>query len=237
MNTVLEQANYYDQRWSMEGFANGLQAARCAAVLRALHHIEIKQPRILDMGCGTGWLAGILGQFGPTTGVDLSDFAVKVASTKFPWVKFCSGDIFEWSRTQSAGSFNVVVSQEVIEHVEDQAGYLDIAARLLGDEGYLILTTPNDTVVRRMRNASAWSNQPVENTLSIGQLRSLVSRNFEIIQIGTIVPGFGDLGACRLLNSNKLLGLLDSIKLKRVYFKLLLRCSMGLHTVVLARKL
>jgi 2-polyprenyl-3-methyl-5-hydroxy-6-metoxy-1,4-benzoquinol methylase len=235
MNGLLDQANYYDQRWQQEGFANGLQAARCAAVVLALHEIEVNEPRILDMGCGTGWLSAILGQFGATTAVDLSDFAVKVAAKKFPWVQFYHGDIFEWSLTQHP-DFDVVVSQEVIEHVVDQAGYVRIAARLLKDRGHLILTTPNARTVRAMRNASEWSNQPVENVLTVKELRSIVSRHFEIVEVTTIAPGFGDLGIYRLLNSKKVGALLNLLKLRTLYRKLLLRASFGLHTVVLARK-
>jgi 2-polyprenyl-3-methyl-5-hydroxy-6-metoxy-1,4-benzoquinol methylase len=235
MNNLLDQANYYDQRWQQEGFANGLQAARCATVLLALHEIEIHQPRILDMGCGTGWLSGILGQFGPTTAVDLSDFAVKVAAKKFPSVQFCHGDFFKWLPTQIP-RFDVVVSQEVIEHVVDQAGYLSIAAQLLRDRGYLILTTPNARTVRAMGNARAWSNQPVENVLTVSELRSLVCRQFEMIKLTTIVPGFGDRGIYRLLNSHKVANLLDFLKLTRRYRQVLLGTGFGLHTVVLARK-
>jgi 2-polyprenyl-3-methyl-5-hydroxy-6-metoxy-1,4-benzoquinol methylase len=235
MNELLVQENYYDQRWHREGFANGLQAARCAAVVMALHEIDVSAPRILDMGCGTGWLSAILGQFGPTTAIDLSDFATTVSARKFPWVQFCQGDIFEWSQTQPL-VFDVVVSQEVIEHVVDQEGYVAIAARLLRERGYLVLTTPNACTVRAMRNASAWSNQPIENVLTVKELRSIVSRYFEIIEMTTIVPGFGDLGIYRLLNSEKVGALLDSLKLRKTYRKLLLRAALGLHIVVVARK-
>lgn len=235
MNNLLDQANYYDQRWQQESFANGLQAARCAAVVSALREIEVSEPRILDMGCGTGWLSAILGQFGPTSAIDLSDFAAKVAAKKFPWVQFYSGDIFEWSLTQNP-VFDVVVSQEVIEHVVDQDGYVRIAARLLKDRGYLVLTTPNARTVRAMRNASAWSNQPVENILTVRELRSIVSRHFEIVDMTTIVPGFGDLGIYRMLNSEKVGALMNVLKLRKAYRDLLLRASFGLHTVVLARK-
>jgi len=235
MSDLIVQENYYDRRWQQEDFANGLQAARCAAVMLALHDIEVSEPRILDMGCGTGWLSAILGQFGSTTAIDLSDFAVKVAAKKFPWVQFYHGDIFEWSLAQDP-DFDVVVSQEVIEHVVDQAGYVRIAARLLKDRGYLILTTPNARTVRAMRNASAWSNQPVEKVLTVKALRSIVSRHFEIVEMTTIASGFGDLGIYRLMNSKKVGALLNLLKLRNTYRKLLLRASFGLHTIVVARK-
>jgi 2-polyprenyl-3-methyl-5-hydroxy-6-metoxy-1,4-benzoquinol methylase len=235
MNDLLVQENYYDRRWRQEGFANGLQAARCAAILAALHRIGVNQPRILDLGCGTGWLSAILGQFGPTTAIDLSDFAVGAAAKRFPWVEFRHGDVFEWSATQQP-IFDVVVSQEVIEHVTDQHGYLEIVARLLKDRGYLILTTPNACTVRAMRNARSWSDQPIENVLSPDALRLLVCRRFEIIQMTTIISGFGDSGLYRLLNSDKLVRTLDLLKIREGYHRLLLHASFGLHIVVIARR-
>jgi 2-polyprenyl-3-methyl-5-hydroxy-6-metoxy-1,4-benzoquinol methylase len=235
VSTVLEQANYYDRRWQQEAYANGLQAARCAAVLSALHEIQLNEPRILDLGCGTGWLAAILSQFGPTTAIDLSALAVEVAAQKYPWVRFYNGDIFAWSRIEVFG-FDVIVSQEVIEHVADQAGYLRIASGLLRDRGYLILTTPNAGTLRAMSNARSWSNQPIENVLTMRALRSMVSRYFEIIETTTIVPGFGDRGMYRLLNSKKWNDFLGVLKLRRAYRGLLLRAGLGLHTVIVARK-
>jgi 2-polyprenyl-3-methyl-5-hydroxy-6-metoxy-1,4-benzoquinol methylase len=235
VNTILEQASYYDRRWQQEGYANGLQAARGAAVLSALHELQLSRPRILDLGCGTGWLSAILSQFGPTTAIDLSAFAVKAAAQKYPWVQFYSGDILEWSPTQDS-AFDVLVSQEVIEHVADQSGYVRAASRLLRDRGYMILTTPNARTVRAMRDASAWSNQPIENILTVSELRSLVSSHFEIMEATTIVSGFGERGIYRMVNSQKLGDWLDLVNLRGAYRRLLLRNSFGLHTVVLAQK-
>jgi SAM-dependent methyltransferase len=236
MSTDLaNQRGYYNERWEQEGFANNLQAARCAAVLSALSRISVKAPRILDMGCGTGWLAAILGQFGPTTAVDLSEFAVKTTAQSFPWIRFFQGDVFEWSKTQES-DFDVVVSQEVIEHVVDQAGYLEIAARLLKDRGWLILTTPNARTVRALPNPQAWSNQPIENIQTVGAMRRLVSRRFQVVEISTIVPNLGDKGIYRLINSEKIGRLLDLMRIRNGYRQALLRAGFGLHTVVVARK-
>jgi SAM-dependent methyltransferase len=232
---IANQRGYYNERWQQEGFANSLQAARCAAVMSALSQVGMKAPRILDMGCGTGWLAGIMGQFGPTTAVDLSEFAATTTAKSFPWVRFIQGDVFEWSKTQDT-DFDVVVSQEVIEHVVDQAGYLEIAARLLKDRGWLILTTPNARTVRALRNPQAWSNQPIENIQTVGALRRLVSRRFQVVEVRTIVPNFGDRGIHRLLNSEKIGRLLDLAGVRNAYRRALLRAGFGLHTVVLATK-
>jgi SAM-dependent methyltransferase len=235
MIDLANQQNYYNQRWEQERFANGLQAARCAAILSALYEVGVKQPRILDMGCGTGWLAAIMGQFGPTTAVDLSDFAATITAKSVPWVRFIQGNIFEWAKTQS-NLFDVIVSQEVIEHVADQAGYLEIASQLLTSRGWLILTTPNARTVRAMRDPRAWSSQPIENILTPRGLRRLVSGRFRVVDITTIVPNFGETGFYRLLNAGKIGYVLDFMRIRGAYRRVLLRSGFGLHTVLLARK-
>jgi len=235
MGDLANQQEYYNQRWGQEGFANALQAARCAAVVSALSQAGVQEPRILDLGCGTGWLSSIMSQFGPTTAVDLSEFAVTTTAKRFPWVRFIQGDLFEWSKSQRP-DFDVIVSQEVIEHVADQAGYLEIASLLLKDRGWLVLTTPNARTVKALRNPQMWSNQPIENILTLKALRRLVSRRFQIVDIRTIVPGFGDTGLYRVLNSEKIGWLLDFLRIRRAYRQALLDAGFGLHTVVVARK-
>ena len=41
-------------------------------ILGYLRSLPLERPTILDMGCGMGWFANLLAEFGPTTGIDLS---------------------------------------------------------------------------------------------------------------------------------------------------------------------
>src|SRR5580692_8895168 len=125
MSVFETQKNYYDQRWTREEFANALQASRCSAILGGLACLQLTKPNILDLGCGSGWLSAVLAQFGPTTGVDLSDHAVREATKRYPWVTFHAANVLEWDERSQLGEFDVVVSQEVIEHVPDQMKYLN----------------------------------------------------------------------------------------------------------------
>ncbi|HXQ32933.1 MAG TPA: class I SAM-dependent methyltransferase, partial [Anaerolineales bacterium] len=136
-----DQARYYDDLFSDAEYANSLQLTRAACILDALAATGLTEPRILDFGCGSGWLTNILAMFGPTIGVELSPKTVETARQRFPAAEFEASDVFKWEH--AAGSFDVVVSQEVLEHVDQQALYLELAANLLRDKGFLILTTPN----------------------------------------------------------------------------------------------
>jgi 2-polyprenyl-3-methyl-5-hydroxy-6-metoxy-1,4-benzoquinol methylase len=230
------QARYYDELFSKFEYANSLQLLRAISILDALSATGVTTPRILDFGCGSGWLTNILAMFGPAMGVELSSQAVLKATNLYPAAKFEAADVFHWSH--SAGSFDVVVSQEVIEHVEDQARYLELAASFLRDKGFLILTTPNAYTMMAMPEPerTAWSNQPIENWLTPLELRNLLRNRFDNIQVRTIIYGLGSSGSYRVMNSTKLAQLMAKVHLDRPYDWMRGHLGYGLHTVATARK-
>ena|SRR2546425_4088139 len=178
-------------------------------ILAYLRSLRLERPTILDMGCGTGWFANELAQFGATTGIDLSDEAIAQAKAKFPQLTFKAGNLFEMDLPEQ--HFDVVVSQEVIAHVPDQSGYLDRAARVLKPGAYLILTTPNLFVHKR----NHWDPIPpghIEQWLSRRALKRLLRPHFHVVRMTTAVP-MGHGGILRLVNSyrvNWVVGLLFS---------------------------
>jgi 2-polyprenyl-3-methyl-5-hydroxy-6-metoxy-1,4-benzoquinol methylase len=169
---------YYDQRWGKEDKANLWAMQRASLILRELSNLGIKQPRVFDMGCGTGWMTEILAQFGDASGLDVAPAA---AQRFHPELTFYGVD------DDVSEPFDVVLSQEVIEHVEDQPAYLDRAASLLHPGGYLILTTPNAKVSLRHRELLI---QPVENHLTSNQLRHHLERHFEVQSLYSFFYGY-----------------------------------------------
>lgn len=225
---------YYNRLWGDAVYANRLKLMRCEAILGALARVAPREPRILDLGCGTGWLSSVLGQFGPTTGVDLSDRAIKAAAAKYPYVTFVQADLFSWRPPRDA--FDVVVSQEVIEHVDRQAEYLEIARAALTDTGFLILTTPNAATFRAMSDEQleGWGRQPIENHLTREELIALLEVRFRVLEVTTIVPGYGSRGVRRIINSERLSGFLRR-GLGGTLDRLKLQLGYGLHLVAVAQ--
>jgi 2-polyprenyl-3-methyl-5-hydroxy-6-metoxy-1,4-benzoquinol methylase len=169
---------YYDRRWADEGKANLWAMRRAAAILSEFSLTGVQNPRILDFGCGTGWMTEILAQFGSAEGVDLSPAAARKFHPTIP---------FHDVNDVPKGPFDVVVSQEVIEHVEDQAAYLDTVHELLRQGGYLILTTPNASVSMRHPEFLV---QPIENHLTARALRALLQRRFNVRKLYSFHYGF-----------------------------------------------
>ena len=231
-----EQSAFYDQRWSGFTYANRLKLARAVAILQALAATKLLEPEIIDLGSGTGWLSGIVGNFGPTTAVDISAEAIERAALKYPYVKFLHADILSWHYPRN--SFDVVISQEILEHMEDQKAYLDIAHGLLRKDGYLILTTPNARTMYAMsdKRRRKWANQPIENWLTAKDLKRLLVNNFEIIHLETIVFNFAVKGLYRVADSQRLRSVLTLMGLSRAFDSLRGSLGFGLHFVVLAKK-
>lgn len=232
------QRAYYDERWAPAEYANLLQLDRAIAVLDGLRMLGPRSPRILDLGCGTGWLAGILGRFGPTTGIDLSPLAIHRAQTLYPDVRFMAGSFFDLELPDEA--FDVVVSVQVLDHMEDQPRFVDLVARLLARGGHLILITPNAW------NLAHWTRpdlekfsgglQPIERWLTPRELRVLLTPQFRVKRLHTILPGFGNQGIFRIAHSRKLARLLKALGVFSLYQWALLRAGFGLVIFTVAER-
>jgi 2-polyprenyl-3-methyl-5-hydroxy-6-metoxy-1,4-benzoquinol methylase len=239
VNDIKSQERFYDSRWEGASYANRLKLIRTVEILDALCQISIEEPHILELGCGTGWLTAILGQFGPAEGLELSPDAVALASKKYSDVKFEQVNLAGWSPPASMHGYDVVVSHEVLEHLEDQAEHLTQVHQLLSDDGRLILTTPNASTLHAMPDEvrGGWSNQPIENWLTKSEIKHLFEHNdFVIEKLSTCVLGPGNQGLYRLVNSPRLNSLLRSLFLHNAYDWFRKNAGFGLHFVVVARK-
>lgn len=237
MKSIAEQRAFYNERWLAQRSVGRKKVQRCIGILEAVLETEVTNPRILDLGCGSGWLTSVLGMMGEATGVDLSDTAIQEAKSRYPGARFEAGDVLEW-RNGSAGEFDIVVSQEVIEHIVEQEKYISVAYDALCDGGYLILTTPNK---RRCHTAGTEyiklsAEQPIENWLTIGELRKLMISKFQDVQVRTLIGGIGGRGVDRWINSTRLRRMMRRLGVNWIYEGFLLKAGFGLHTLIVGRK-
>ena len=106
--------------------------------------------RVLDAGCGRGYGAAFLSDYGiaSVTGVDLLLDQAAEAQRRFgrPGVAFLGGDLLQLGLR--SGSFDVACSFQVIEHipVDRQVAYLREIARVLRPEGVFVVSTLNRAV-------------------------------------------------------------------------------------------
>lgn len=105
----------------------------------------------LDVGCGAGLLCEPLARMGAAvTGVDAAPENVAAAAIHAEGVgldiRYIAGEIGQ----QDLGTFDLVTSMEVVEHVADKRAFLAQLATRLAPGGLMVLSTPNRTPQSRL---------------------------------------------------------------------------------------
>jgi 2-polyprenyl-3-methyl-5-hydroxy-6-metoxy-1,4-benzoquinol methylase len=113
--------------------------------------------RVLDVGCSSGYLARPLSERGNSiVGIELDPAAAHEAEA------FCEqvlvGDVESMELSLPAGSFDVVLCGDVIEHLRDPVAALARLRPLLRPGGRLVVSTPNvaNWAVRLALLAGRW---------------------------------------------------------------------------------
>ncbi|MFZ1154795.1 MAG: class I SAM-dependent methyltransferase [Solirubrobacteraceae bacterium] len=107
---------------------------------RAIERLELPpHARILDAGCGSGRNMVELAQHGQVTGVELSDTSVELARERNVG-EVLAGSVMDMPFDNA--SFDLTVSLDVIEHLEDDVGALRELRRVTTAGGRLLVTVP-----------------------------------------------------------------------------------------------
>lgn len=131
--------------------------------------------RVLDVGCGEGDLTADLaaGSGGAhVVGVEVAEAAVRRARARHPELDVRAVPI-DGPLPFEDGSFDVVWSSEVIEHVADTARWLSEVRRVLVPGGRLLLTTPSHGRLRLAIGGLERYSEPLGDHLHLYTARSL----------------------------------------------------------------
>jgi 2-polyprenyl-3-methyl-5-hydroxy-6-metoxy-1,4-benzoquinol methylase len=189
--------------------------------------------RILDFGCGTGWLGASLTSFGDVTGIDLSPAAIEHGQQEFPDMHLIAGSFTD---ELLSGPFDLIISSDVIAHVSDQQAYIMRVADLLRPGGVFLLMTQNGFVWRRSSQLTPQGHGQIRNWPSLKALRTMLKGDgFQILRIGSIQPA-GDRGILRVINSRSLRGVFKLIGLGAFWSTLLERLRVGRDLTIEARR-
>jgi len=177
---AVANASYYDRLWPALGRKlHETELMRAEFVVNGLRNLASPPPcEILDLGCGRGWFAPFLAPYGSVTGVDYAEKGIRLAREYYG--EYCDFRLAE-STSDEIGlaeyrRFDVVVSSEVIEHVEDHIAFVRQLRHLLKPGGLLFLTTPNGNVWDRFVHDRRYVHalQPTENWLSPSKLSQIL---------------------------------------------------------------
>jgi len=101
-------------------------------------YLPKKNPKILDIGCGTGKNVEALEELGETWGIDVSENAILYCKKRgLKNVKLAKAEATGFKEN----SFDVIVLFDVLEHVDDVKTIKEIS-RILKPNGLVLITVP-----------------------------------------------------------------------------------------------
>jgi len=179
--------DFYEDLW--ERLPEQLVAPDLDLRLAHLHAGVHAGDRVLDLGCGDGRFTAELARTGAAaTGVDIAEAALKRARAAYPDLDFRLAP-FDGPLPFHDGSFDVVWTSEVIEHVADTARWLSEVRRVTVPRGRLLLTTPSHGRLRVAIHGIEAFSDPLGDHLHLytkGSLENLlVEFGFDEISVRT----------------------------------------------------
>lgn len=145
---------------------------------------------ILEIGCGRGWLCNKLSHFGNITGIEPVEPVVNYAKKMFPSISFYALLPGPFLKQYPNKKFDLIVSTEVLEHVNDKPGFMSEILEMLKPNGKLLITTPRIEHFDDFIKVYGWEpNQPYEDWLSEDQVKQLLlDSKFEILSKKFFAP-------------------------------------------------
>jgi SAM-dependent methyltransferase len=136
-------ADLYDELWEIEQRHWWFQARRYivwSLVRRYVDGADQRRLRICDLGCGTGGNLAALADRHDVIGVEFSPQALEYARQRLG-DRVGPGSLPDGVNLPDA-SFDVVLLTDVLEHIDDDAGSVRTALRLLRPDGIVVATVP-----------------------------------------------------------------------------------------------
>ena len=147
-------------RWEkIKGFLPDIQ--------RKLSQNGHQSVRILDVGCGRGWLTNLLSDYGYCEGIEPVEPVVEYGRKLFPHLTLYSGFPEDLLTRKNFQPYDLIVTSEVIEHIPhaQKSCFVHTLQQLLKPNGAVILTTPRAEVWDQWKTVST-PNQPIEDWIT-----------------------------------------------------------------------
>lgn len=132
----MTQAAYGQHSGLLSPMVDSMRVRRVASHVAAGDHV-------LDIGCGSALLLGVLPNGCDYTGVDRNAANIEANRRRFPKARFETADVANKKLPFANESFDVVVMAAFIEHIDDTDLLFKEACRVLKKSGVVLATTPS----------------------------------------------------------------------------------------------
>lgn len=193
---LLENKNKYIGKYNNKNFISRyLVNSFYKDIIQNIHHINNEVTSALEVGCGHGISTLTINEELKVERFEASDFdeegyLLNDARKYNPEITFKKESIYELNR--SDGEFDLIVSLEVLEHLEDARRGLEELKRVTNN--YCLVSVPNEPIWKIMNMLrgkywSNWGNTPGHlNNWSKNEFVSLISEYFDIIKVKNPLP-------------------------------------------------
>lgn len=228
------QRKFWDEwnaNWRLGGIDYFMQRQLDEAQQLA-QRLRLKDARILEAGCGTGWLANGLVAHGSVIATDLSPASIEEGKRRHPQVDLRCGDFLA---IDLPDGFDLIVSADALAHMHDQQAFFRRISAKLKPGGTFLLMTQNAMVWDRRSKMESLGHGQLQRWPSLREIRALLAEGFEIERIGSLVPG-GDQGLLWWVENRYVRGVMGRLMGRKRWESLLESCRLGRELVIVARK-
>lgn len=132
-----------------------------------------KGRRVLDLGCGGGFMVAALGRFArEAVGVDISENSIAYAKRAFPKHEFHAETLRSFR--ERGEQFDFVFSSEVLEHVLEPREYMETLRQCVRPGGYAYVSAPDAGHPAVPTPVAAWTDICPPEHLNWFNYRNLV---------------------------------------------------------------
>jgi SAM-dependent methyltransferase len=144
--------------------------------------------RVLNVGCGRNIFLKKLKEMNcEVTAVDISERVIEFTRNTLGIKDAHVGDILEFMKHYGRGKFDVIVSFEVLEHLEDPGTFMRRLKDLMNEDGRTVLSVPNRE--RIMPSKDVWDYPPHHLTRwNVRCLRNLLEGSGFLVEKIVVSP-------------------------------------------------
>jgi SAM-dependent methyltransferase len=149
----------------------------------------LQRPRVLDAGSGTGVNLTEYAELGWCAGVELDREAAQVSLARGNQ-RVAVGDLTRLPFR--SGSFDLVISTDVLEHIENDVAALTEMSRVLTPHGRILLTTPAYSWAysshdRHLHHVRRYDRRRLLAAFRLAQLRVLHMARYNVLLAGPLL--------------------------------------------------